>query len=491
MSLHKNLEARTNGLGEDNTYDFVIVSHRLPVERARTHTSSASWQPSPGGLATALRPVMSSRNGVWIGWAGDTNDPPSTIVIDGMELYSVPLSREEITHYYEGQSNTTIWPLYHDCVQTPEFRRTWRESYRHVNEKFARATARLASPGAVVWIHDYQLQLVPGILRKLRPDLRIGFFLHIPFPPTELFLQMPLRTEIIEGLLGADLIGFQHPGGARNFLHLTQRLLGLQPAADHVHVEGRQVTVAAFPISIDTAEIEGLAADPAVQATSRKLRENLGNPDTVLLGVDRLDYTKGIEHRLTAFEELLRDGKLSAASTILVQVAVPTRERVDHYQRLRGRVNRMVGRINGDFGAVGQPAVHYLNRSLSRRDLVALYLAADVMLVTPLRDGMNLVAKEYVIAHRNGTGSLVLSEFAGAAAELSYAHLVNPHDIDALKNVLMSAIHAGPQSTSLRMRLMRDYIRRHDVHAWARDFLNRLYGPATDPRPQCIDTIAG
>lgn len=470
---------RLTGIAHRKTYDLVVVANRLPVDRATTLDGESSWQPSPGGLVAALQPVVATYKGAWVGWGGDTTELPPTLTVDGMDLLPIALSDEEVHTYYEGQSNATIWPLYHDCIQPPEFHRAWREGYRKVNQRFAEAAARTAAQGATVWVHDYQLQLVPGMLRELRPDVRIGFFLHIPFPPTELFLQMPLRTEIIKGLLGSDLIGFQHPEGARNFLRLAHRLLGLHSIGDRIPVGDRWVKAAAFPISIDVAEIDRIAADPAVQAQACGLRRELGDPDTVLLGVDRLDYTKGIEHRLKAFEELLREGRLSPSRTLLVQVAVPSRERVGHYQALQGRVNRMIGRINGDFSTVGRPAVHYLHRSLPRRDLVALYLAADVMLVTPLRDGMNLVAKEYVATRRTDTGALVLSEFAGAATELTQAHLVNPHDIDALKDTMVAAIDTTPHAAARRIRLMRSHLRHHDVHAWAQGFLDVLCNPSS------------
>jgi trehalose 6-phosphate synthase len=455
-------------------YDLVVVANRLPVDRSGEADSTGDWRPSPGGLVTALRPVVTGRRGAWVGWAGDSGPAPQPFTVDGMRLYPVALDADEVDHFYDGQSNATIWPLYHDAVEHPVFHREWREAYRTVNERFARAAADIAGPGAVVWVHDYQLQLVPGMLRAIRPDLRIGFFLHIPFPPVELFMRMPMRTEILHGLLGADLVGFQRPGGARNFLRLARRLLGLRPAGDRVGYEGRTVSARAFPISIDVGEIEALAADPEVRTRAKEIRSELGDPETVLLGVDRLDYTKGIEHRLLAFEELLAGGELSTPAPVLVQVATPSRERVAQYRALRERVSGMVGRINGDHGRVGQPAVHNLYQSLPRRDLVALYLAADVMVVTPLRDGMNLVAKEYVAARLADDGALVLSEFAGAAAELSQAYLVNPYDIEGLKECLLAAVRADRGEHARRMRAMRRYLRTHGVDRWADSFLTAL-----------------
>jgi trehalose 6-phosphate synthase len=348
-----------------------------------------------------------------------------------------------------------------------------------VNQRFADATAAVAAPGATVWVQDYQLQLVPALLRAQRPDLRIGFFLHIPFPPVELFMQLPRRVEILRGLLGADLVGFQRPLGAQNFLRLTRHLLGLRPRGNVVEVDGRAVSADAFPISIDVGEIEELAVSPLVRERAARIRSELGEPKTIILGVDRLDYTKGIEGRIKAFRELLAEGRLSVPETVMVQVATPSRERVAQYQTLRHNVEREVGRINGDYGRVGVPAVHYLHQSYSRSELVALFCAADVMMVTPLRDGMNLVAKEYVAARVDLGGALVLSEFAGAAGDLRQAFLVNPYDLDGVKETLLQAINVDPVDATRRMRVMRRHLRGHDVSGWAGSFLARLAGHAS------------
>jgi trehalose 6-phosphate synthase len=452
-------------------YRFLVVANRLPVDEFTDEDGNRGWSRSPGGLVSALQPTVRSRGGGWIGWAGGTGQAPEPFFLDGMWLHPVPLSAQELDYYYEGESNATIWPLYHDAVETPEFHRHWRQAYHKVNQRFAEAAAALAAPGAVVWVHDYQLQLVPAMLRQLRPDLRIGFFLHIPFPPVELFMQLPWRTQLMEGLLGADLVGFQRPGGAENFLRLTRTLLGLDPEADHVVVDGRTVTAEAFPISIDVHEMEQLAADPHIQQRAKQLCEELGGHRRLLLGVDRLDYTKGIEHRLKAYRELLAEGRLANREVALVQVATPSRLRVAQYRQLRERVEREVGRINGEYGEVGLAPVHYLFRSYDREELLALYLAADVMLVTPLRDGMNLVAKEYVAARTDNGGALVLSEFTGAAAELPEAFLVNPHDVDGLKEAFMAALEAGSDERGDRMRRMRAHVVAHDVTRWATAFL--------------------
>ncbi|GGM60501.1 trehalose-6-phosphate synthase [Dactylosporangium sucinum] len=456
---------------------FVVVANRLPVDKVVGPDGEVSFRRSPGGLVTALEPVLQQYNGTWVGWPGGVGDselPEETIETGGVQLAPVSLSAAEIERYYEGFSNSSLWPLYHDAVETPIFKRRWWESYRLVNERFAKAVADHAGPGATVWVQDYQLQLVPALLRETRPDLRIGFFLHIPFPPVELFMQLPRRAELLKGLLGADLVGFQRPLGAQNFVQLSRHLLGTRVRRGIVEWEGRTVRAEAFPISIDVAEMERLATSPEVQARAKAIRAELGDPRTIILGVDRLDYTKGIERRLKAFRELLSEGRLTAPETVMVQVATPSRERVEHYQTLRVNVEREVGRINGEYGRVGQPAVHYLHQSYSRAELAALYVAADVMMVTPLRDGMNLVAKEYVGARADGGGALVLSEFAGAAAELRQAFLCNPHDLDGVKDALMRAIHVDPVEGRKRMHAMHSHLRSHDVRAWADAFLDAL-----------------
>ena len=325
------------------------------------------------------------------------------------------------------------------------------------------------------------------MLRALRSDLRIGFFLHIPFPPQELFLQLPWRRPILEGLLGADLVGFQVHGAASNFSRVARRTVGASGTDTVLDYEGRRIRVGAFPISVDTTALIKRASDPDVQRRARQLRVDLGSPDVVMLGVDRLDYTKGIDRRLMAIRELLADGSLSASGAVLVQIGVPSREDDPHYRREREHLEQLVGEVNGEYSSVGRPAIHYLYQSLDLDELVALYLAADVMLVTPLRDGMNLVAKEYVACRVGATGALVLSEFAGAAQELRDAILVNPHDLDGVKQAIRHAVDLEPNEGTARMRRMRRIVRRHDVQAWARAFLAALHedtgrsSPSPDP----------
>jgi trehalose 6-phosphate synthase len=469
--------------------DFVVVANRLPIDMERLPDGTTTWKRSPGGLVTALEPLLRRRRGAWIGWPGipDAGDEP--IEQDDMRLCPVSLSADDIAEYYEGFSNAALWPLYHDVIVKPIYHREWWDRYVDVNRRFAEATAKTAAEGATVWVQDYQLQLVPKMLRMLRPDLTIGFFLHIPFPPVELFMQMPWRTEIIEGLLGADLVGFHLPGGAQNFLILARRLVGANTSRATIGVRSRfgeidvgfrTVKVGAFPISIDSTALDQQARTRAIRERAQQIRSELGNPRKILLGVDRLDYTKGIDVRLKAFSELLDEHRAKTDDTVLVQLATPSRERVESYVSMREAIERQVGHINGEHGEVGHPIVHYLHRPIPRDELIAFFVAADVMLVTPLRDGMNLVAKEYVACRSDLGGALVLSEFTGAAAELRQAYLANPHHLEGVKDAIEAALNQTPVEGRRRMRALRRQVLVHDVDLWAQSFLEALAATRED-----------
>ncbi len=455
--------------------DLVVVANRLPVDRDET----GGWRRSPGGLVTALEPVMRSTEGAWVGWAGKADLEIEPFEFEGTQLIPVTLSADEVADYYEGFSNDTIWPLYHDVISAPRYRRVWWEAYVEVNRRFAEASADAAAQGATVWVQDYQLQLVPQLLRAMRPDLTIGYFHHIPFPAYGLFSQLPWRRQVIEGLLGADVVGFQRVADASNFARAVRRQFHYTTKASGITVPlpdggSRNVLAKAFPISIDAQAYIDLAQRPDIQARAKEIRESLGNPKSVLLGVDRLDYTKGIRHRLKAFGELLDDGRLGVADATLVQVASPSRERVQAYMQLRDEIELTVGRINGDHDTMDHTAIRYLHQAFPREEMVALYLAADVMLVTALRDGMNLVAKEYVASRIDNRGVLLLSEFAGAADELGSSIRINPHDIGGLKDAIMRAIHMSGAEQGRRMRALGKRVRDHDVRDWSRLFLDAL-----------------
>jgi len=453
--------------------NFVVVANRLPVRRVG-EGDDAKWESSPGGLVTAMTPIIKERGGAWVGWTGQPDDAPAPFNHDHLHVHPVPISAAEITNFYEGFANSTLWPLYHDAVRRPEFHRRWWWPYVDVNRRFADAAAAAAKPGGCVWVHDYHLQLVPGMLREKRPDLTIGFFLHIPFPPRELFAQLPWRGQMLEGLLGADLVGFHTTNGAKNFVRACKQYTHATGSQTMLEYEGRTIRVGAFPISIDVKHFEETAALPLVRERATQLRQMLGSWRKVILGVDRLDYTKGIDIRLRAFDDLLSRNVRSANDCVFVQVAVPSREGVEDYAELRENVERLVGHINGRHGEAGMSAVHYLYRNLPFEELIAFYLAADVMMVTPLRDGMNLVAKEWVTTRLDNTGALMLSEFTGAARELTQALLVNPHDIDGLSSTLDAALSLPEEEQKRRMSAMRRTVRKHDVFHWANAFLKAL-----------------
>ncbi len=464
---------------QGSTFDFVVAANRLPVAR----DENGVWQLSPGGLVTAMSPVMAGKNGAWLGWNGDTGDDlesSQSFEHSGIALYPIPLSKAERVGYYEGFSNSTLWPLYHNGLLPTTFKRKWWATYLKVNRRFANWAIELLEPGADLWIHDYHLQLMPAMVREARPDVNIGFFVHTPFPPSQLLMRLPWRDQIARGLLGSDLIGFQTTTDARHFLTLAHRVAGLPEVVlkDDVVVvdyEDREVNVGSHPISIDFDAVESLAATPAMKQASIEFLEKIGNPSQVVLGVDRLDYTKGIDARLKAFRELIGEGDLSADDVVFVQVATPSRDAVPGYAETRATIEQLVGQINGDFAPLGRSVVHYMHRTLPFDELVPLYLAADVMLVTPFEDGMNLVAKEYVASRRDDTGVLVLSEFAGTAAEFGDSAVIcNPFDTAGLKRAIKGALEMDPADAATRMKTMRTHLASHTVHDWAKRFLKEL-----------------
>jgi trehalose 6-phosphate synthase len=447
----------------------VAVANRLPVRQG-----DDGWELSPGGLVTALRPVMATHPGAWVGWDGGTRGVPATLPDLSVRLVPVSLSATQLRQYYHGFANATLWPLLHDAIERPRFERSWWLSYQGVNSVFAGAAVAAldAHPGALAWVHDYQLMLVPGLIRERRPDQPIGFFLHVPWPPPDIFARLPWRAEILRGLLGADVVSFHTEVYRRNFLRACARLLagtGVQIHGSTVTLPDRRVVrTTSAPISIDAAEFSRLATDPATRGDIEALGEQFADR-TLLLGVDRLDYTKGITERLLAVEMLLERRADLRTRLAFLQIAVPSRDDVQEYRNLRGAVERHIGRINGQFTEPGSDVpVHYLYRGLPRQQLAAYYAAADALLVTPLIDGMNLVAKEYVtVQHaRRGSGSLVLSEFTGAAAELREAVSCNPFDVEGLSYRIEHALAlpAGARRTALATMARR--VRAHDVHRW-------------------------
>ncbi|WP_437279507.1 bifunctional alpha,alpha-trehalose-phosphate synthase (UDP-forming)/trehalose-phosphatase [Sorangium sp. So ce375] len=458
---------------------LLIVSNRLPVT-VHAEQGDVSVVPSAGGLVTALRGPHERHGGLWLGWPGDlerlTEEQRRDVEERLEQLGAVPvhLTSAEVSRYYDGFSNGVLWPLFHYLVEKLHLdaRHDW-ESYRAVNERFADAIVARYRPGDRVWIHDYQLTLVPAMLRRRIPDARIGFFLHIPFPAAEVFRILPWREQVLRGMLGADVVGFHTTSYRYHFVYSAARVLGLDPELETLAYEGRRVRLGAYPVSIDVDEFVRLARDEEVRAEARRIRER-AQGRKIVLGVDRLDYTKGIPRRMLAIERFLEREPELRSKVRFIQLAVPTREKVDAYADFRRVVNELVGRINGSYGTLDDVPIHFLHRSMPMADVVALYLAADVMMVTPLRDGMNLVCKEYVASRIDDTGVLVLSEFAGAAAELIEALQVNPHDIDAVASTIQRALVMSPSEQRVRMQALRRRVVTHDAHRWSHCFLNDL-----------------
>lgn len=447
---------------------IVVAANRLPVRRV-----GGRWEMSPGGLVSALTPLLQQGNGVWVGWTGEVDEKLEPFSHDSIDMYTVPLSTTEVDCYYLGLCNGTIWPLYHDGVRTPIYSRSWWKIYKQVNTKFAVTLADITTPDDVLWVHDYHLQLVPGAIRSLVPTADIRFFLHIPFPPLELFARLPWRREVVTGLLGADVVGFQTRRNADNFINAAQTFADAA-VDDGQLVSGDSTTkVVTAPISIDGAEFVQIASSPATMDKAKRLRRDLGDPEIIMLGADRMDYTKGIDVRLRAFESLLKMQPDLAEKTKFVQVAVPSRETIGDYAAMRETVERIAGRINGAFGARHSMPVHYIYESLSREDLTAYYRAADVMVVSPLADGMNLVAKEYVASRVDDEGVLLLSEFAGAAQELDQAVSINPYDIDGMARAMLQAVSMSRQERQERMKAMRQVVLAHDIHNWINQALTQ------------------
>jgi len=386
----------------------------------------------------------------------------------------VTLTQEEYEEFYVGFCNGTLWPLYHDSVRAPEFHRHWWHPYRAVNERFAEVTAQRLGSDDVAWVQDYQLQLVPQMLRDMTEVHRIGFYLHIPFPPVELFAKLPWRNAVLEGLLGADVLAFQSRSSRTNFAVAARRLVGAAGSSRRLQWQGREIVLQVAPIGIDTSLFDEKARSEVTTKAAKEIRSQLGDPQVVLLGVDRLDYTKGIDLRMRALQTLLELRPDLIGEVVFIQIAVPSREDVEEYQRIRADIEGLVGRINGDLAEVGRPPIHYLYRSVPFDELIAYYRAADIMFVTPLRDGMNLVAKEYVATRYDNTGALILSEFAGAAEQLTQAFIVNPFDLNALASTLDEAIVAASVRGNPQMQSLRRSVKRHDVFWWADRCLSAL-----------------
>jgi trehalose 6-phosphate synthase/phosphatase len=451
---------------------LIVLSNRLPVTVRRSH-GRIRVERSAGGLVAALDPAMRERGGEWIGWPGARIGPDETLPVpDGdYDLVPVPLSTTEIRRYYHGFSNGTLWPLFHSLLERTSLERRDWESYEEVNARFAGEAHARMGPGDLVWVHDYHLARCPHWLRQLRPEARVAYFLHIPFPPFDVYRILPWNREVLRGMLASDLVGFHSPGYVSNFLDCVDRLLGERVDRETGRVEhgDRTVRVEAFPLGID---YEAYASRARVAPVPRR-----PSPEKIVLGVDRLDYTKGIPERIRAYERLLELHREHRGNVVLIQVAVPSREQVSEYQRLKRELDELVGRINGRFGTSVWTPIRYIHRSISPERLSALYRDARVALVTPLRDGMNLVAKEFVASQTDDPGVLVLSRLAGAAETMLEALLVNPYNLDSVAEALHTALTMPRDQRETRMRALQRRERRNDLHAWLASFLEAAEKP--------------
>jgi trehalose 6-phosphate synthase/phosphatase len=460
------------------TERLIIVSNRLPVT-VRTDRGQSVVHMSVGGLATGLRAPHERSGGVWVGWPGDLGGLDSAtranVLRQLADLRTIPLEldQHEVEVFYEHISNAVLWPTFHDRIDRLPLRVEGWDVYEAVNARYADAVAEQYRRGDIVWVHDYQLLRVPALLRERLPDARIGFFLHIPFPNPEIYFALPTRDWLVEGMMGADLVGFHTRRFLGHFRAALRRLFRLEmDAAGYVPWRTRRVRLGFFPIGVDAAALATRAASPEVDAVMSELAPPLGQ--RLLVGIDRLDYSKGIPRRFLAVERLLATRPEWRERIRFVQVAVPSRGGVAAYQEFRNEVERLVGRINGRFGTPTWTPIHYMHRGVSADVVLGLCRAADVMLVTPLRDGMNLVSKEFAASRIDEDGVLVLSEFAGAADELTDALLVNPYDIDGTADAIHAALTMDLAERRRRMRALREQVSANDVHRWVASFLERL-----------------
>jgi alpha,alpha-trehalose-phosphate synthase [UDP-forming] len=473
---------------------LLVVSNRLPIVLEKKD-SGWTLKSGSGGLVSALAPVLSHRGGLWIGWPGlavERGGPWEALMAEGFrergyDLLPVLLNEQEVKGFYEGFSNAILWPLFHDLTGRCDFQPSYWYTYLEVNRKFAEAVVEHSRSDDFVWVQDYQLIHVAEFVRERTSARRIGFFLHIPFPPLDIFMKLPWRNKLLNAFLSYDLVGFQTQRDRRNFLSCVEHLLDrveIRKAKDaalvDVRTRDRSVRVGNFPIGIDYAAFSEMARSEEVEQRVGDLRRRIG-PYELVLGVDRLDYTKGLPERLQAFRNALQRFPELRERALLMQIVVPSREAVAEYQALKGEIEQLVGEINGEFSTPGWVPVHYHYRSLQRRDLVALYRMARAGMVTSLKDGMNLVAKEFCACQVDGLGALVLSEFAGAAAQLKCgALLVNPHDIEGMADALKAAFEMAPGERLRRMHNMQEVIRKQDIFWWVDFYLKAALGAVPD-----------
>ena len=472
----------------------VVVSNRLPVVISYKR-DKLEIKPSPGGLVTGLNSVRKSRGTLWIGWPGLLGlkgDVKSSVyeILRIKDMVPVFLSREEYNRYYEGFSNKTIWPLFHYFTEYAEYEREYWDAYKRVNSKFAEIIIQNSDADSVIWVHDYHLMLLPGLLREANPDSRIGFFLHIPFPSFEIFRLLPWRDEILKGILGADLIGFHTYDYLRHFLSSVKHILGVEHVFNELIIDDRIVKVDTFPLGIDVDRFVHAESDIFVRKNIEKLEKKYSGRK-VIISVDRLDYTKGIIQKLSSFDKFLEEYPEYRGKVVLVLIVVPSRWKVGYYRELKEDIDRYVGKINGKYSSVDWSPIQYFYRMFRQDELISFYKISDIAIVTPFRDGMNLVAKEFIASTWPKGGVLVLSEMAGAAIELSEAIIVNPNNVGEIVAAIKSALEMSPVEAKEKAKVMLGKLKRYDVYRWVGDFLDSLDRVKELQKKSVSDLISG
>ncbi|MEJ2664084.1 MAG: bifunctional alpha,alpha-trehalose-phosphate synthase (UDP-forming)/trehalose-phosphatase, partial [Spirochaetia bacterium] len=459
---------------------IILISNRLPVNIVKKG-DTFDVKPSIGGLATGLKSVYENRNSIWVGWSGITTEEVTTAqqahitktLRDNYKCIPLFLSHTDLKQYYFGFSNNTIWPLFHYFTHETDYSPEPWQAYKRVNKQFFECLKGVIGPNDDIWIHDYQLMLLPQLIKLEFPENRVGFFLHIPFPSFEVFRLLPWRDEILEGLLGADLIGFHTYDYVRHFLSSVRRLLGLEHNLGSITLKNRIIKTDVFPMGIDYNKYAKGHTKKPVKKEIDDMRKEIGQRK-ILLSIDRLDYTKGIPQRLKAYEEFLHKYPEYKEKISLLLIAAPSRTNVAQYKKLKRELDELVSSINGKYATMGWVPIWYFYRSFQFNKLIALYELADILMVTPLRDGMNLVAKEFLAAKSNNKGVLIISETAGAARELGEALIVNANNIAQITEAIKTALELTDEEIIERNLIMKDRLRRYDIEYWSKDFLEKL-----------------
>ncbi len=466
----------------------IIVSNRLPLQIKKKITGY-EFSPSVGGLATGMKSVHESADSLWVGWTGlnkeEITEDQIPLIKESLKkekCVGVDLTEDEVQGFYYGFSNRTLWPLFHYFTEFTEFEHKFWLEYKKVNQKFADVVLSVLSEGDTIWIHDYQLLVLPKMIKEKMPDVSVGFFLHIPFPSFEVFRILPWREKILQGMLGADLLGFHTFNYQRHFLSSVRRLLGYEISFNIINLDNRIIKVDSFPMGIDYDRYHKAALKHKKEAIKEKTRiqeemdmQQKVSPDIkLILSIDRLDYTKGIANRLEAYEYFLTKYPEYKQKVSLVMLAVPSRSGVQQYKIMKSEVDERVGRINGKFSTINWTPVWYFYRSMPFDDLIDLYTSCDIAMITPVRDGMNLVAKEYVASRVNQDGVLILSEMAGASQEMSEALTINPTNYEEIANAIKDAIEMNRNEQAERIRIMQERLKRYNIKKWTHDFMNSI-----------------